>query len=331
MTGGTTSAVSLARPPARRAAELGRRASYAVFATALLVVLVVANVAVNPVAFGAGQITTTVGLAAPLVLAAMAVAPSVLVGGGGIDLSVGPLMGLVDAVLIVGLIGRLHVSSPPAVVLAAIALGLVSGVLTGLLVAVLRLQPIVATLGTYLAYSGLTLIIAPQPTGTVPSWLSAMATNGSIPTLAGVIAAWWLFTRTPLFDALMATGGDDRAAYVAGVAVNAIRVLAYAICGIIAAIAGLSLAAILGSVDPNAGVQYTLLGIASVALGGVSLAGGRGGMLGAVVGALDVFLVQNILTFYNISSFVEQVVYGAILVLAVCLNRTTELRLGRAR
>ncbi len=315
---------------ASRRLRIGRRVSYVAFAGLLLVLLVIANAVVNPVAFSASEIPTTVGLAAPLVLAAMAVAPAVLVGGGGIDLSVGPLMSLVGAIVIVDAIGRLGESSPAVVIPIALGVGVASGVVTGVLVAVLRLQPIVATLGTYLAYTGLTLIIAPQPTGSIPSWLAAMAQDGAIPTLAVVFVAWWFFSRTPLYDALMATGGEDRAAFVAGVPVTAVRIIAYTMSGVLAAIGGLALAALLGSADPNAGAQYTLLGIASVALGGVSLAGGRGGMFGAVVGALDVFLVQNVLTFYNISSFVEQVVYGAILVIAVVVNRLMSSKVAAA-
>jgi ribose transport system permease protein len=318
----------LAPPAPRLRAAVSRRLSYVAFASVLLVGLIIANAVVNPVAFGAGQISTTVGLAAPLVLAAMAVTPAVLAGGGGIDLSVGPLMSLVGAVLIVDVIGSMRATSPAVLIPVALGAGAVSGLLTGLLVAVLRLQPIVATLGTYLAYTGATLLIAPEPTGSVPSWLAAMSQGGSIPTLAVVIGIWWWFSRTPFYEALMATGGDDRSAYVAGVPVTVVRILAYTMSGLLAAIGGLSLAALLGSADPNAGAQYTLLGIASVALGGISLAGGRGGMPGAVVGALDVFLIENILTFYNISSFVEQVVYGAVLVAAVCVNRLVGARIG---
>jgi ribose transport system permease protein len=315
----------------RHVGLIKRQTSYVLFAAALLVVLVIINGFVNPVAFEASQILTTVGLAAPLVLAAMAVAPAVLVGGGGIDLSVGPLMGLTGAVVIVGVINHLHINSAAVLIPVALGVGISSGLFTGLLVAVLRLQPIVATLGTYLAYAGLTVLIVPQPTGTVPSWLAAMSQDGSVPALAVVIVAWWLFTRTPIYAALMATGGDDRAAYVAGVPIIAVRILAYTLSGLLASIAGLSLAALLGSVDANAGIQYTLLGIASVALGGVSLAGGRGGMFGAVVGALDIFLIENILTYYQINSFVEQMVYGAILVVAVCVNRTVDARMNRVQ
>jgi ribose transport system permease protein len=316
----------------RRRGTLWRsRFSYVAFAASFLVLLIVANALVNPVAFSASQILTTIGLASPLVFAAMAVTPAILVGGGGIDLSVGPLMSLVGAFIVVGVIQDLGITTPPVVISVALATGIVSGLLTGFLVAVLRLQPIVATLGTYLAYGGVTLIIAPQPTGSVPPWLADMAQGGSLPALVVVFVAWWLFTRTPLYEALMATGGDDRAAFVAGIPVTRVRITAYVLSGVLASIAGLSLAALLGSVDPNAGAQYTLIGIASVALGGVSLGGGRGGMVGAVVGALDIFLIDNVLTYYNISSFLEQVVYGAILVAAVCINRIVAARIGAPR
>jgi ribose transport system permease protein len=337
ITSGTSHLSEAAAPPTsprsrwRRAKLWPSRFSYVAFAATFLVLLVVVNAVINPVAFNASQILTTIGLAAPLVFAAMAVTPAVLVGGGGIDLSVGPLMSLVGAFIIVGLMGDLGVTTAPVVVAVALATGVVAGLLNGLLVAVLRLQPIVATLGTYLAYGGLTLIIVPQPTGSVPGWLADMAQGGSLPALAVVFVAWWLFTRAPMYEALMATGGDDRAAFVAGIHVTRVRVMAYVLSGVLGSVAGLSLAALLGSVDPNAGAQYTLLGIASVALGGVSLAGGRGGMVGAVVGALDIFLIDNVLTYYNISSFLEQVVYGAILVAAVCSNRLVAARIGAHR
>lgn len=325
-----TPGATLGPPDVHRRDAVGRRFAYVAFAGVLLVVLIVVNVLVNPTAFAASQILTTVGLAAPLVLAAMAVTPAVLAGGGGIDLSVGPLMSLVGAVVVVDLVGKMHARSPAELIPVALGIGIASGVMTGLLVSVLRLQPIVVTLGTYLAYIGLTLIVAPHAMGSVPPWLGAMAQDGSVPTIVVVIGAWWWFTRTPFYDALMATGGDDRAAYVAGVPVTGVRIMAYTMSGLLAAIGGLSLAALLGSADPNAGTQYTLLGIAAVALGGVSLAGGRGGMFGAVIGALVVFLLENVLTFYNISSFAEQIVYGAILVAAVCANRLVGIRIGGA-
>jgi ribose transport system permease protein len=118
----------------------------------------------------------------------------------------------------------------------------------------------------------------------------------------------------------MAYGGDERAVYTSGISVNAIRMIAFTIGGAIAGVAGLSISAVLGSADPSVGPSYSLIGIAAAVLGGISLAGGRGGMGRALVGALTIFLLQNLLTFWNVSTFLLQVAYGLVLVAAVAIN-----------
>jgi ribose transport system permease protein len=307
--------------------RLVQRYSYAVIAACLFAVLLVVEIFIRPSAFRLDSLTTTIGLSTPLVMAAMAMTPAVLVGGGGIDLSVGPLMSLVGAVALVVCVGDFGISSPAVVVPVALGTGIASGLLVGILVAIVRLQPIVATLGVYLTYIGLTLVIAPQPMGQAPGWLTAMAGSGAVPLLVVTFFLWRVFTRTPLYAELMATGGDDRAAYAAGVPVARIRIMAYMLSGLLASVAGLALAAVIESADPNAGSSFTLLAIASVALGGVSLAGGRGGMLGAILGALNLFLMQEILTSFSQSSYVLELVYGGVLVLAVIGNSFAD-RLG---
>jgi ribose transport system permease protein len=293
---------------------------YAWFSFLLLLVLLTVNLILDPKRFAPGSIGTTLGLTAPLILAAMASLPPILAGGGGIDLSVGPFMGLVNALVVQELFMSWGITSPLVVVPFAVAVGVASGLVNGTLASVLRLQPIVATLGTYLVYAGLTLWLVPTPSGTVPSWLANLAGQASVVPIVGVLVVWYGLTRLPYYDHLMATGGDERAAYTSTVPVVAVRVGAYILAGVFAAVAGLSLTALLGSTDPNVGPTYTLTAIASVALGGVSLGGGRGGMLGAMVGAVDIFLIQNILTYFNASSFTLQAAYGAILVAAVVLN-----------
>jgi ribose transport system permease protein len=91
------------------------------------------------------------------------------------------------------------------------------------------------------------------------------------------------------------------------------------------------LTALIGSADPNIGASYTLIAIASVALGGVSLAGGRGGLAGAAIGAIDIFLLQSALTAFNVSTYVLQIAYGAILVAAVVLTALQEKSAKGAR
>ncbi|QYZ69488.1 ABC transporter permease [Neotabrizicola shimadae] len=289
------------------------------FAAAILLVLLVANIVMNPARFHPAAWGTLIGLAAPLIGAALASTPVILAGRGGIDISVGPVMGLVNAVVVQVLFLQAGVSSPFLLWPAALLIGAAIGAVNGVLATVVRIQPIVATLGVYLILTGVTLTILPAPVGPVPDWLKAMAGAYSIVPLAVIAALWWGLTRLPFHDQLMAVGSDDRAAFTAGVNVTAVRFAAYVLTGLLAGAAGMMLTALIGSADPNVGPGYTLIAIAAVALGGVSLAGGRGGLAGAAIGAIDIFLLQSLLTTFNVSTYVLQVAYGAILVAAVVL------------
>lgn len=294
------------------------------FALVLLVVLLVVNLVLNPARFQPSAWGSLIGLAAPLIGAAAASAPVILGGRGGIDISVGPLMGFVNAVVIQLLFLKAGISSPLVIIPAALLIGGAIGAFNGALTTLVRIQPIVATLGTYLVLTGVTLTILPAPIGPAPAWLKTLAGPWSALPLAALFAAWWTIRRLPYYDQLMAIGSDDRAAYTAGVDVTRVRFIAYVITGVFAALAGLMLTALIGSADPNIGQAYTLISIAAVALGGVSLAGGRGGLVGASIGAIDIFLLQSVLTAFNVSTYVLQIAYGAILVAAVILTAVQE-------
>lgn len=297
------------------------------FALAILVVLLIANLVMNPARFAPAAWGTLLGMAAPLIGAALASTPVILAGRGGIDISVGPVMGLVSAVVIKVLYLDHGIASPLVLWPAALLIGGLIGAFNGFMATVVRVQPIVATLGTYLILGGLTLTILPAPVGPAPDWLKALAGNWSILPLAVIGLLWWALSRTPFLGQLMAVGSDDRAAYTAGVPVSLIRFLAYMMTGILAGAAGMMLTALLGSADPKVGANYTLIAIAAVALGGVSLAGGKGGLIGAAIGAVDIFLLQSLLTAFNVSTYVLQVAYGAVLVLAVVLIAVQDRRL----
>lgn len=290
------------------------------FALVLLAVLLAANLVFNLARFQPAGWGTLIGLAAPLIGAAAASTPVILAGRGGIDISVGPLMGFVNAVVIQVLFLNAGIESPLVIVPAALLLGAAVGAANGFMATVVRIQPIVATLGTYLVLAGVTLTILPAPVGPAPAWLRAMAGPTSILPLGAIFLFWWAIRQTPYYDQLMAVGSDDRAAFTAGVPVGKVRFIAYVITGVLAAVAGLMLTALIGSADPNIGANYTLIAIAAAALGGVSLAGGRGGLAGAAIGAIVIFLLQSLLTAFNVSTYLLQVAYGTILVLAVMLT-----------
>lgn len=315
--------VSPSTTPAFRASRLSAffagRGEMA-FAALIFIILLILNVYLSPARFAPAAWGTMIGLAAPLVAASVAAMPAILGGRGGIDVSIGPLMGLTNALIVQTLILDTGISSPWIIVPAALLIGAAGGALNGALAVVLRIQPIIATLGTYLLFQGITLTVVPAPVGEVPSWLRSLAGSFSVIPLLALIAIWWGVKQTPYYSQLMAVGSDDRACYSAGVPVGVVRFISYVISGLFGGIAGLLLTALIGSADPTVGPTFTLMAVSAVALGGVSLAGGRGGFLAAASGAADIFLLQSALTYFNVSSFVLQIAYGIILVIAVSLN-----------
>ncbi|RUU80614.1 ABC transporter permease [Mesorhizobium sp. M7A.F.Ca.MR.362.00.0.0] len=265
---------------------------------------------------------------APFIITAMAQTAPVLSGEGGIDLSVGPLAGLVNA-MVTSILVPNGWADPVTIIGASLGVGILSGLLNGFLIAVVRVQPIIATLGTFLAFQGITLEMLPMAGGLAPQWLLGLA--GSYGGLSGMLVllivlglVWLAFERTGYRRNLLAVGGDARAAYASGVNVAGVRIIAYVIGGVLAAIAGLVFTAALGSGDPRVGVPYTLTSIAAVALGGIALTGGRGGMLGAAAAGTLLFLIQTLFTLAQVSIFYIQIMYGLILLVALTLNAAGE-------
>ena len=303
------------------------------FAILLVTILLIGNLIENPEFVASDQIAGTLAIAAPFVIAAVASTPAILSGGGGIDLSVGPLLGFVNVILVVRLIPE-GLDEPYTAVPILLALGAVVGLINGLLVAVVRLQPIVATLGMYLILVGYSLREMPEPIGEAPDWLvdfrgSFGPVPGALILMLVPVVAWILLQRTAYYRALMSVGGDDRASFSAGVNVTVVRIGAYVLGGMFAAVAGLALTALIASGDPTIGPQYTLAAIAAVALGGTSLAGGRGGIIGSILGAFAIFLIQNFLGAIGVAYYWNQVAYGAILLGALVLNAIVVARSRR--
>jgi ribose transport system permease protein len=266
----------------------------------------------------------TVAVALPFVLTALAETIPVLSGNGGLDLSVGPFTGFVT-VLVAGVLVPAGISSPVVLIPLVLAIGLAAGLVNGIVVAYVRLPAIIGTLGTYLFYTGIAAEVLTSPGGAVPNWL--MDLNGGfgwfpaawIP-LVVVGLAWWGLSRTAYVRNLLAVGGDDRAAFTAGINVAATRCWAYGFAGVLAALAGLMLTGLIRSGDATVGSPYTISAITAVALGGISLGGGRGGLAGAAVGGAALYLIQNLLIFSHVSVFEQQIANGLILILALAIN-----------
>ncbi|HET6502432.1 MAG TPA: ABC transporter permease [Amycolatopsis sp.] len=309
-----------------------RRSPLAVVVT-LVAILLVVNISLTPSMLAPAQLPNTLNLLVPSVLVAMASTPSVMSGRGGIDLSVGPLLGVVN-VFLVGLLVPYGLGGAGTAIPILLVLGIVTGLVSGALVAFGRLQPVVVTLGGYLVLSGVALVVMPQPVGGVPDWVSYLSGSwfgGYLPRsvlLVVVAVAVWLFLkRRGAIGLILATGSDDRAAHTSGVRVSRVLCLAYATGGLFAALAGIGLSVLIQSGDPSIGKQYTLAAVAAVALGGNPLGGGRGTLVGPILGALSLFLIQTLLSGAHVSSLWIQVVYGAVLLFAICTNSSIASRL----
>jgi ribose transport system permease protein len=260
---------------------------------------------------------------APMALAAMASTPAIISGGGGFDLSISPLMYFCGIVFIVWLAP--HELGGAASVPIILALGAAVGALNGLLIMLLRVPPVVVTLSMYFVLIGADLRVAPNPKYLGSNWVKELAGDvGPIPgalfALGFPILVWAALGLTPYRRTLYAVGSNDATAFASGVNVAAVRVVAYTLGGLFAAVGGLALIALTSSANPSLSSTYTLLAIAAVALGGTSLWGGRGGLIGPMLGAASIYLLGNLLTSLQVDPSYLQVMYGGMLVFAVVLS-----------
>lgn len=289
---------------------------------AIVVLLVAANVVIQPSFVAYDNWAPVADGTVVVMILSMAQAVAVISGRGGLDLSVGPLAGLVNGLVVMDIGAH---RSAVLVFVVAIGIGIGSGLVNGLLIAVVRLPAVVVTLGTYIIYQGFTLEVVPTAGGTAPHWLSRLTGNvigipGMWLFVLAVVLLWLALMATAFRRNLFGMGSDERAAYTAGVPVVVTRVLAYCVVGVIAAIGGLALTALLGSADPSVGPLYTLESVAAVALGGIALSGGLGGVLGAALGGAALFLIENLLSLAHVNVDLIDGAYGVILLAAIAFN-----------
>ncbi|MDA9647882.1 ABC transporter permease, partial [Candidatus Pelagibacter sp.] len=272
-------------------------------------------------------IGSAIMLTAPLILTTYALTFIAMAGRGGVDLSIGPFMGFIN-VSSIQLYAAGYLQTPIGWFVYAIAMGLLWQLFYALIVCFVRVSPIIVSLAGYLAFAGINIVILPRPGGIAPDWLLPWGEGFTIlnPIFLLMILATILFyiiTHTAFWGHLKLMGSDERAAFTSGVKINLVRIVAHMIAGIFAALSAICFTALVGSGDPLQGTKYTLLGITALVLGGASLAGGRGGAFGAILGALNLYLINYILVtfrFERLQSFVSDLSYGAVLVIALLVS-----------
>lgn len=262
-------------------------------------------------------------------LAIVAIGVTFTIISGGIDLSVGSVVALVGAVS-AGLIVRLSLPVPVGI-LAGIAFGAFIGLINGVFVVYGRLQPFVATLAMMAIGRGLTLLYTQgRPiSGMGDAYTFFGSRIGPIPVavlalIVVVLLSRLILRRTPFGAYIYAVGGSEETTRLAGVAVPRVKIATYAYSGTLAGIGGIILTARLWSAQPQAATGLELQAIAATVLGGASLMGGAGTVLGTVGGALIMGVLANGLNLAGVSSYLQQVITGVIFILAVLLDMWTK-------
>jgi ribose transport system permease protein len=258
------------------------------------------------------------------VLGIIAVGMTMVILIGGIDLAVGSVVAL--AMMVLGYLNiELGVPMGPAILLSLIIAAL-NGVIAGIMITRFNVPAFIATLAMMSIARGLANMITngQQLTG-FPGWFNMAAISrygGVITTTVAVMLVVFVLAFLYLRyryggRALYAIGGNPEVARLAGINVNRMTIMAYTVCSLLAGVAGMVLAARLDSVQPSSGMSYELDAIAAVVIGGTSLSGGTGGIGGTIIGVLIIGVLRNGLNLLSVSPFVQQVVIGLVILLAV--------------
>ncbi|MCS7191956.1 MAG: ABC transporter permease [Armatimonadetes bacterium] len=258
--------------------------------------------------------------------AIMAAGVSVVIVTAGIDLSIGSVWALSSVIMAyvcvnMGWDWRLSV-------LIGLSVGLICGIINGMGVTVLRIPPFVATLGMMSIARGLAEVITGgfQISGLPDAslwWGQGDVFSVPVPVivaLAIILLTWSLLKFTRLGRYIYAVGGNESAAHLSGVPVRWVKMFAYAYCSALAALAGLLATARMGSVRPSDALGYELDAIAASVIGGISLMGGQGSVLGTAVGALLIGVLRNGMVLLDVSAFWQKVVIGIVIIIAVALD-----------
>lgn len=258
----------------------------------------------------------------------IAIGMTMVITSDGIDLSVGATLGLT------GMITALLITSgvPPFfAIIICLLIGTILGGINGVLISKFKLQAFIVTLATMTIYRGVTYVISdgkPISNISTDSILTFIG-KGKIgflpmPVLIFILAfiiGYFIMNKTVFGRNIYATGGNQVATRLAGIDTDKVKIKVYAISGFLAALAGLILVSRLNSAQPTLGDGYELDAIAAVAIGGTSLAGGRGRITGTLIGVLILGTISNGLNIMGISSFYQEIIKGLIILIAVLIDR----------
>jgi ribose transport system permease protein len=323
--------------PARRpvaALRPSRRVPWTTLTTAvILVALSLTDLLLQPALAATVQIGLLLQTALPLVFVATAQTLVVLVRG--IDLSVGAMFVVANAITAVWVGGA--AGSHQLLLLVAVLAGVCMGAMNGALVAGLRFEPFIATLGTWTIFSGIALLILPTDGGAPPPFLTNIILGevagipSSIVILAAVFGVWRGIRSTRFGHRIAAVGADEERARLNGTPVRTVKLAVYTLGGLCAALGGIYSAGATSSGTPTAGDPYILTSVAAVVIGGTSLLGGRGGVGLSIMAALSLTLISDIVSAVNLDVWVSVAASAGLLLVVVVLRSLVERQVERRR
>ncbi len=281
---------------------------------------------------GQANLKTLLSDSAPLIIMAAGMTSVLLLGS--IDLSMGAACSVANVITVMILNGLGPKLGSPALatliaLIAALTFGAISGLMLGTVHVKFKVPSFIASLGFMSLWQSVALLITAAPIAIAKSmwpsvsWIKISFGVIGLPLILALI--WVLFVyvfqvNTGLGRALYAMGGNERASRIAGISVDRSKIIVFTVNGMCAALGGFFLAAKLRSSAPTVGDPFTLLIVASVALGGTSLVGGRGGVLGTVLGVFTVSLIQNGMNFIGVDAYWQNIVFGIFVLAAVAIS-----------
>lgn len=310
-----------------------RHHSY-LFPLALLIVVLAINYSRQDNLFNPSVLNRNIRVFLPLMI--VAAGQAIVIIGGGIDLSMGAIVSMCNALLVTWITPESAGSEIIMAITLTCLVGMAAGAFNGIAVAYLRLQPIVTTYATSFIFAGLALYILPRPGGQIPSDMARLYRRLiEIPVFADIpiirdmpivnqippafvviffiILLWWVARQTRFFQYVYASGDNPEAAYTSGIPVQFVRFGTYVVAGLFAALGALALTMSLGSGSPTSGNAMTLDAIVAVVLGGTRLRGGQGGIVGAMIGVVILGVIRNIISFYGVPTWSQTLVDALII------------------
>jgi ribose transport system permease protein len=303
---------------------LFRKNRNTIFTALLTIIVFVTVVTLNSGSFSYFDFSTMIGTGGTLALAA--IGQTLVVLTGGFDLSAGAVVSLANVV-----VGTTMTDSLWSQILAGVlglAAGAAAGAFNGFFIAYLRIQPIVVTLATLFIVQGVALLVSPTPGGYVAPGFASLFTGAAIPGVVPAalvvillaVAIWVVIRNSRLGVAIYAIGSDEDAAAAAGIRTRTTKFITYVLAGTFYGAAGIFIGAQSGGADPLVGAPMLLQIFAAVVLGGTRLGGGRGSVIGTVIGAYLLMMFVNVLLIFALPTYLAPIADGAVLLIAIIVG-----------